>query len=106
MVDIYEKKERKKYPQNMRALRILSEELLQPIFARHQVRDRDHLDSILGTLSEQRRTSKAWVDLNIRLSLMIQFTRTTHEPAYSHLVLTIKAMLPHFFAVHKPNYAR
>ena len=47
MVDIYEKNEDKKCPQIMRALRILSEELLQPIFARHQVRDRDHLDSIL-----------------------------------------------------------
>ena len=99
--------EGKKFPQNVRALRLLTEELLRPIIENNELNNMDSLEEVLGDLSTKSRTTKAWIELVIKPTLLImQFTRTTHEPDYALLTSTMNKMLPYFFAPHKHNYAR
>ena len=72
----------KKYPQNVRALRLVTEEILGPVFHRYV----DHLlsmadlETILTELSGKSRTTKMWVDLIIKPTfMMMQFSRASHK---------------------------
>jgi hypothetical protein len=97
----------KKYPQNIRALRLLTEELLRPIVENKELNNMADLENVLADLSTKSRTTKAWTELVIKPTLLImQFTRATHEPDYALLITTMNKMLPYFFAAHKHNYAR
>jgi hypothetical protein len=99
----------KKYPQNVRALRLLTEELLRPVFERegHRLANMDDLDGVLGELAAQSRTAKLWVNNVIRPTfLMMMFCRASHEGDWPLHIKTAEAMLPYMFAAHKYNYAR
>ena len=85
--------EGKKYPQNIHALRLLTEELLHPIVENKELNNMAGLESLLADLSTKSRTTKAWTELVIKPTRIMQFT---HEPVYD----------PYFFAAHKHNYAR
>ena len=99
--------EGKKFPQNVRALRLLTEELLGPIIENNELNNMDSLEEVLGDLSTKSRTTKAWIELVIKPTLLImQFTRATHEPDYALLTSTMNKTLPYFFAAHKHNYSR
>ena len=52
----------KKFPQNMRALRIVAEELLRPILTGGTVNDMHGLKSILSDISSRSKTSHLWID--------------------------------------------
>ena len=59
---------RKKYPQNFRAMILLCEELLRPIFTLNtSITSMPQLQTYLDTLCIQSRTSKLWIDVIIRL---------------------------------------
>lgn len=91
----------------MRALRLLTEELLRPVIKNNELTNMASLEEVLTDLSAKSRTTKAWTELVIKPTLLImQFTRATHEPDYALLICTMDQMLPYFFAAHKPNYAR
>ena len=64
----------KKYPQNVRAFRLLAEELL-----RKHIRETDayeDLDTMMTYVSNQSKTSKLWVDCFLRpVLLMMAFVR-------------------------------
>lgn len=99
--------EGKKYPQNVRALRLLTEQLLHPITENNELNNMADLENLLADLSTKSRTTKAWTELVIKpVLLSMQFTRATHEPDYALLFTTMNKMLPYFFAAHKHNYAR
>ena len=54
----------KTYPQNIRALRLLTEELLRPVFEKENTRltSMGDLEDVLGELAAQSRTTKMWVN--------------------------------------------
>jgi len=94
--------EGKKYPQNVRALRLLTEQLLHPIIENNELNNMADLENLLADLSTKSRTTKAWTELVIKpVLLSMQFTRATHEPDYALLFTTMNKMLPYFFAAHK-----
>jgi hypothetical protein len=54
--------EGKKYPQNTRALRLLTEEVLRPLFIKHpELKSMDELEDLLEEISLESRTSKMWI---------------------------------------------
>ena len=55
-----------KYPPNARSFRMLVEELLRPIFAKHHPECLDDLQEALDAIAAQSRTSKFWVDCLIK----------------------------------------
>ena len=77
--------EGKKYPHNIRALRLLTEEILRPIITKMSWT-----------------TWLAWRILRQNFLLKVELQRSD----YALLTATINKMLPHFFATHKHNYAR
>ena len=99
----------KKYPQNVRALRLLTEEILRPVFDHHadHLHSMDDLDTVLSELSGKSQTTKMWVDLIIKPTfLMMQFSRASHEGDWPLHITTAEAMLPYMFAANHYNYAR
>lgn len=77
----------KKYPQNFRALVLLTEELLRPILAANpgspnltEITAMKDLQKHLDTLSTQSRTSKFWIHVIIRPTLLcMKFVRAERE---------------------------
>ena len=77
----------KKYPQNFRALVMLTEELLRPILIPDQAAPSDNMISSmpelqkhLDTFSVQSRTSRFWVNVIIRPTLLcMKFVRAERE---------------------------
>ena len=100
--------EGKKYPQNVRALRMLAEEILRPILIKRlDISNMEELETVLEELSAKSKTCKLWIDLVIKPAFIIMlYTRSDHEGDFSlHLYATI-LMLPYIFAAHKYHYAR
>ena len=99
----------KKYPQNVRALRLLTEELLRPVFEKENPRltSMDDLEKLLDELAIQSRTTKMWVYNVIKPTfLMMMFCRASHEGDWPLHIKVAEAMLPYMFAAHKYNYGR
>lgn len=95
----------KNYPQNFRALRMITEELLRNYL--------QHLDSydllidILEKKSAASPTSKQWVENLIKpVLIMMMFTRAEREGDWLLHLWAVKAMLPYFFAARHFNYAK
>ncbi|KAJ8018705.1 hypothetical protein HOLleu_43161 [Holothuria leucospilota] len=55
----------KKFPMNMRAMRMLVEELLRDIVGQGQLKCHDDLMAVLDDLADRSRTAKTWVDIFI-----------------------------------------
>ena len=56
----------KKFPQNVRALRIVTEELLRPTLDNQELHSRKNLTKYLASKSQKSDTSKLWVDCLIQ----------------------------------------
>ena len=85
----------KKFPQNVRALRLVMEELLRDILLSNEVHSMNHLISILENLSVQSRTTKLWVDCFIKPILIImKFVRAECEGDWSLHLHAVKQMMP------------
>ena len=95
----------KKYPQNVRAFRLLAEELL-----RKHIRETDayeDLDTMMTDVSNQSKTSKLWVDCFLRpVLLMMAFVRAERESDWPLHLWVMSQMMPYFFASGHVNYAR
>lgn len=97
----------KKYPQNVRALRLLVEELLRPILEDVAISSMDELEKELEERSSKSRTTKLWVDCVIRpVFLIMLYCRASHESDWLLQLKATEMMLPYMFAAHKPNYSR
>ena len=95
----------KKYPQNVRALRLLAEELLRNhISPEHSYED---LITMLTDVSQRSRTAKMWIDcFLLPVLLMMAFLRAEHESDWPRHLWVVSQMLPYFFASGHMNYAR
>ena len=97
----------KKFPQNMRALGLVVEELLRPIFKSEDLNSYRDLETILEDVARESRTSKVWVDCLIKaVFLMMVYVRAEREADWPLHILAVKLMLPYFFAAGHVNYAR
>ena len=86
----------KKYPHNVRALRLLTEELLRPVLEKHNARltSMDDLENVLDELADQSRTTKMWVDNVIKPTfLMMRFCRASHKGDWPLHIATAEAMV-------------
>lgn len=97
----------KKFPQNIRALRMVTEELLRGVFEDHQPTSNTDLMLFLEEISLQSKTCKLWVDCLIKpVFLMMLYVRAEREGNWLLHIEAVKGMLPYFFAAGHHNYAR
>ena len=97
----------KKYPQNVRAFRMLVEELLRTIFKNHDIDSKDDLNRALNEISSKSKTSKLWVDCFIQpVFTILKYIRSEREADWGLHLDTVQEMLPLFFAAGHTNYAR
>ncbi|XP_064094761.1 uncharacterized protein LOC135207056 [Macrobrachium nipponense] len=95
----------KKYPQNIRALRLLTEELLRGTIV--HMNSHDSLMKVLDNKSQESRTTKLWVENLIKpVMLMMMFVRAEREADWPLHLFCVKEMLPYFFGDGHFNYAR
>ena len=97
----------KKYPQNLRALRMLMEEVLKPLLKDGKITSHNQLINVLEEKSKSSRTTKMWIDVLIKpLFLCLLFIRAEREGDSALHLEAVKNMIPLFFAAGHVNYAR
>ena len=97
----------KKFPQNVRALRMMTEVVLQIIMEDRPNMDADGLMTILNATANQSRTSKLWIEVLIKpVLLMMAYIRAEREGDWILHLTTFRKMLPYYFAAGHVNYAR
>ena len=97
----------KKFTQNVRAMRLVSEELLRNIINRGDVMSMEDLLAHLDAAARKSKTSKLWVDCFIKpVFLMMLYVRAERESDWPLHLVAVKRMLPYFFASGHVNYAR
>jgi len=96
----------KKFPQNVRALRMVVQELLRDILTSEDLHSHSQLMHVLEEKSQRSRTSKLWVNLIKPVLILMLFIRAEREADWPLQLLAIKMMMPYFFASGHFNYAR
>lgn len=97
----------KKYSQNVRALRMVVEELLRDVIITGEFQRYSQLINTLEERSLQSRTTKLWVDNLIKpVLIMMLFVRAEREADWPLHLLATKMMMPYFFSAGHFNYAR
>ncbi len=97
----------KKFPMNMRAMRMVAEELLRDIINKSELNSHDDFMSVLEDLASKSRTSKMWVDAFIKpVLIMMLYVRAEREGDWPLHLQAVKLMLPYFFTPRHVNYAR
>ena len=97
----------KKYPHNVRALRLLTEELLRPVFQEYTLTCMADLQQILEDMASRSRTSKLWIDCVIKPVLLMQrYIRAERQSDWALHLSAVHEMLPYFYAAGHINYAR
>ena len=61
----------KKFPMNVRAMRMVAEELLRCVTKKSQLKDHHDFMNVLNDLASKSRTSKMWVDVFIKPVLIM-----------------------------------
>lgn len=97
----------KKFPTNIRAMRMLTEELLRDVVQQSQLTCHDDLLTALEDLATVSRTAKMWVDVFIKPVLITMlYVRAEREGDWPLHLQAVKLMMPYFFAAGHHNYAR
>ena len=92
----------KKFPQNMRALRIIAEELLRPILTGGTANDMHGLKISVAEVKH----SHLWIDCVIKaVFIMMMYICAEREADWCLHLTAAKEMLPYFFAAVHVNYA-
>ena len=95
----------KYFPQNMRALRMVVEELLRPYIT--NIYSAEELNKFLEDVSKMSKTAKLWVENLIKpVQLIMLFVRAEREGDWPLHLAVVSKMLPYFFATGHYNYAR
>ena len=95
----------KKFPMNIRALRMVVEELLRNVIK--DMSDSTDLSSYLEEVSKRSLTAKHWIDNLVKpLFLCLQFIRAEREGEWLLHLSAVRDMIPYFFAAGHQNYAR
>ena len=97
----------KRFPQNVRALRMVAEEALRGIIQEKPQHCSGDLVQILETEASKSQTTKLWVDVLIKpVLLTMMFIRAEREGDWPLHLAIYKQILPYFFAAGHVNYAR
>ena len=97
----------KKYPHNVRALRIVTEEFLRNAFQDAHLQRYADLEMYLNNIACKSRTSKLWIYCLIRpVFLMMLYIRAEREADWTLHLVAVKCMLPYFFAAGHHTYVR
>ena len=97
----------KKFPQCVRDLRMLVEELLWPILKDGTIDSHSKLQDILQKRSSESRTTKMWGDVVIKpVFLSLMYIRAEREGDWPLHLEAVEAMLPLFYAADHINYAQ
>ena len=97
----------KKFPQNIRALRLVVEELLRETLRSNEIVDLDELISILDERASVSRTARLWLDALVKpVLIMMKFVRAAREADWVLHIAALKMMLPYFGAAGHWNYLR
>ena len=89
----------KKFPQNVRALRIIVEEVLRKIIQDSKVGSYDELMLHLEDISGNSRTAKVWVNIVIKsVFIMMLYIRAEREGDWPLHLEAVKQMMPYFYA--------
>ena len=95
----------KKFPQNVRALRLVVEEILRDKL--DGIESMDDLKYMLGDRASSHNTTKLWVDCLIKpVFIMMMFVRAEREADWPFHLCAVYAMMPYFFSAGHINYAR
>ena len=95
----------KKFPMNIRALRIVSLELLRGFI--DEQHSYESFVAFLNELSERSRLAEHWIKNLINpVLLMMLYTRAEREGEFALHLYACREMLPYFFAAGHWNYAR
>ena len=97
----------KKYPQNVRALRMVVEELLRNVISLEHIQNFSQLMDELEERAAQSRTTRLWLDNLIKpIFIIMLFTRAEREGDWPLHLLATQQMIPYFFSSGHFNYAR
>ena len=97
----------KKFPMNMRAMRMVAEELLRDVVGKTQLKGHHDFINVLEDLASKSHTSKMWVDVFIKpVLIMMLYVRAEREGDWPLHLQAVKLMMPYFFASRHVNYAR
>ena len=97
----------KKFPQNVRALRLVTEEILRNTVTDHHFASTEDLIHTLDEIAKQSKTAKLWIDVLIKpVLLMMNFIRAEREGDWLLHLATFRDMIPFYFAAGHMNYAR
>ena len=95
----------KKYPQNVRALRILTEEVLRPLIE-EDPGGQTTFKSMLCNVASKSRTAKLWAGVLVKgAMLMMLYVRAEREGDWCLHLYAVKEIIPYFFAAGHMNYA-
>ena len=95
----------KKFPMNLRALRIVFLELLRGYI--DEIHSYDELVRFIDMLSAQSVLAEHWVNNLIKpVLIMMLYVRAEREADFSLHLYACKEMIPYFFAAGHVNYAR
>jgi exoribonuclease II len=95
----------KKFPHNVCALRMLTEEILCGIFNKNALLSYQDLRIALETISERSKTAKLFVNMLIKSMLIImKFVRARRESDFLLHHEAFKEMTPYFFETGHVNY--
>ena len=98
---------RKRYPQNLRALRTLVEEVLRLLLKDGKITSHSRLMNVLEEKNKSGQITKLWFDALIKpLISCLLFITTEREEDWSLHLEAVKNMVPSFFATSHVNYAR
>ena len=97
----------KTYPDNVRALRMLVEELIRPFFQIQNMLCMDDLQHSLNDTASHSRTAKLWVNYVIKpVFTIMKYARAEREADWPLHLASVHEMMPLFFAASHFNYAR
>ena len=97
----------KKYPQNVRALRMLAEEILRGIPTNHTLESKADVMQVLEDIANRSKTAKLWIDILIKpMFIIMQFVRAEREADWLLHLEAFKQMLPYFFEAGHVHFAR
>ena len=95
----------KYFPQNVRALRMMLEEIIGVTI--EDINSYDELTTELNKMAAKSNTAKVWIDGFVGPMLTIfLYIRAEREGEWVLHLASVEQMLPYFFAAGHPNYAR
>ena len=97
----------KKYPDNVRTLRMLVEELIRPFFQTQNMLCIDDMQHALNDTASHSRTAKLWVNCMTKpVFTIMKYVRAEREADWLLHLASVHEMMPLFFAASHFNYAR